>query len=1122
MQETTSGVSEHEVPKMKRQHCIQRLLTSPPAAVLGFCIVLHLSGGNLLGARPQLDLTGTWDFYADVGDSALGSTAAKPGKILVPGAWQAQGYGAAGGTIPSANIGPGTSPAEYLRHNLMARCLYVRQVSIPAAWQGQRVFLCVRRAYRYTDVSVNGKRIGEYEGFCSPFEFEITPAISFGRSNQIVIGVDNRPRPGRDTMGTGNLYGNWGGIGGVVYLETRSPTWIGDVFAIPRVKSSAVELQVTLRTAEGSFPDSLKVNAEVRPWNATGEPAAPVGVTNIAFKPAFSQPAVLLPVSIADARLWTPEDPFLYIARVSLMQKGRLVDEMEVRFGLREITAEGGKLLLNGKLFYLSGYGDDATEPITGMLPADKGLYARRLKLMRGFGFNFVRHHSCVPHDEYFQAADEIGMLVQPEAGMAYTGFWRTGRRLFEQEWPGIVKAFRNHPSIWAWCMGNELFLGEFPEKDSNPQAIDLGQPLTNGPLRTVQVEENGVFGPPGQYPTQSFKQSNYYRDVGCLVAGKTLTFLGQARTSRVFKDAPHELGLKIKSISDTPLTLIRYYRVPEEQGVHVGRLWDATGAEVAHVSFTNETPSGWQEAILPAPVILKARQHYLVSVNANTAYVATSPSAGDCTREEVLRLVEKAYRQAKALDPTRLVHASDGGALHEFTDVFSSGGGEKFGPKPLLLHEYGTYCCSLPDLSLIPRLNGVMRPLTYERAERYLREHGLEQGYPLLRRSSLLMRAEAQKHYMESARVSGANQGYSFWLGIDFPESPEGCWDEGILNELWEPKPFLTNNLTHYNGPTVLLTSVGLENRSFYTDQGKIVPLRLWHYGEQPIEGARLKWRVIEGTRSLQSGMQEGISCQPGQTLPLRDVAIERLESAGRSVPRFVTLAVALEKGAQTLAENSWDFYGYPRLDSPVARAGVYSETGALQGAGQLTVGQALPNDLRLLVTRELKRDRHSGLLRAGKAAVLLLGTGGFKEHRAGYFLNQYGAGYGGIIADHPAFAGIPHEGRIHPGLYQLVAGGGVLNAEQMPPALRDGAVVWGLQLTGWISPVKNLQKVAHFCDVLTESDLHLVLCSLDLQADKPESRYVLSKTIDYLLSGTISSSTKRCGVAELDSLLR
>ncbi len=1090
-------------------------------ALAGVCIAFNRSYGEMPTARQQINLTGTWDFFPDVGDSDLETGTVKAGKIVVPGAWQAQGYGPPAGTIPSANIGPGTSPAEYLRHNLMARCLYARQVDVPDAWRGKRVFLCVRRAYRYTDATVNGKRVGEYEGFCSPFEFDVTSAISFGGSNQVVIGVDNRPRPGRDTLGTGNLYGNWGGIGGAVYLEARPRTWIDDVFAVPRVKASGVELQVTLKTVEAVFAESLKMAAEVRPWSATGGPSATVSATNVALIVASNQARVLLPLKIADARMWTPEDPFLYTARVTLAREGRILDELQVRFGLREITAESRKLMLNGNPLYLSGYGDDATEPITGMLPADKSVYERRLKLMRSLGFNFVRHHSCVPHDEYFEAADETGMLVQPEAGLAYTGFWRTGRRLFQTEWPAIVKAFRNHPSVWAWCMGNELFLGEFPEQPGS-DAVELSKPLTNGPLRTVQVEENGVFGPPGQFPTQSFKQSNYYRDAGCQAGGKTLTLMGQAKSSRVFNDAPHELGLKITVTQDIPLTLLRYYRVPEEQGAHVGRLWDAKGKELASVSFVNETASGWQEARLLEPVTLRAGQQYVVSVNANTAYAATAGSPGECTRDEVLGVVASAYRQAKELDPTRLVHASDGGTVHQFTDIFSSGGGEKAGPKPFLLHEYGTYCCSLPDFSLIPRLNGVMRPLTYERAERYVREHKLKTVYPQLRRSSLLMRAEAQKHYMESARSSGGNQGYSFWLGVDFPESPEGCWDEGILNELWEPKPFLTNHLAHYNGATVLLTSVGLENRSFYADQGKVVPLRLWHYGVQPIQSAKLKWRVVEEGRELRGGQQEEINCQPGQVVALKEVSLQALGYSDSNVPHFVTLEVVLQKGGGTIAENDWDFYSYPRLERGSVIPGVYSEAGPLPGTRELTAGQALPEDLRLLLTRELKRDRHAALLHKAKTAVLLLGTGGFKEHRAGYFLNQYGAGYGGIIAEHPVFAGIPHEGRIHPGLYQLVAGGGVLNGEEMPAALRDGAVVWGLQLTGWISPVKNLQKVVHFCDMLGDGDVHLVLCSLDLRADKPESRYVLAKTIDYLLSGTISSGTKRCGPGALDSLLR
>ena len=252
---------------------------------------------------------------------------------------------------------------------------------------------------------------------------------------------------------------------------------------------------------------------------------------------------------------------------------------------------------------------------------------------------------------------------------------------------------------------------------------------------------------------------------------------------------------------------------------------------------------------------------------------------------------------------------------------------------------------------------------------------------------------------------------------------------------------------------------------------------------------------------------------------MPLGEVVVKGVPS---DVPRFVTLHAAIVKGPKRVIENTWDFYCYPRVDRPAAISGVYSEAGASPGAVELKPGEALPKDVRVLITRELKRDRHSAFLREGKTAVLLLGTGGFKEHKAGYFLNQYGAGYGGIIEEHPVFAGIPHEGRIHPGLCQMVAGGSLLNAEGMPRALRDGAVVWGLQLTGWISPVKNLNRTLHWSEVITENQLHLVLCSFDLLSNKPESRYVLGRTIDYLLAARPCALAKRCETAELNLLLR
>jgi hypothetical protein len=1079
---------------------------------------------SLLGAtRPRLDLNGEWGFYPDVGEATLETATAKPGKIMVPGAWQAQGYGPPGGSIPSSVVGSDITPAGYLRHNLTARCLYVREVEVPAAWQGQRVFLCVRRVYRYADVTLNGKRIGDYEGFSSPFEFDVTEAIRFGLANRLVIGVDNRARKDRDTVGMANYFSNTGGFGGAVYLEARPTVRLEDVFAMPKVAESRVVLRIALVIPGGASPQDLKLEAEVELAGNTGSagvPSAARGTLKLAGAPEASAP-VDLPVDIPNARLWTPDTPFLYTARVKLLQGERVLDELSVRFGLREITADGRKLFLNGKPLFLAGYGDDTTYPITGMMPWDKETYLKNLRLMRSLGFNFVRHHSCTPHDGYFEAADEVGMLVQPEAGMAYVKFWPKAHELFAKEWPHLVRAFRNHPSIWAWCTGNELFLGELPERDTNSLALELSRPLTNGPLQTVAVEDNGVYGPPGQFPTRSFKQSNYYRDVEAVVEGRSYRLLGQAATQRVFKEGPHELGLKFISTRVGTIGRVRYFRVAEEQGSHVGRLWDSSGRELARAAFTNETASGWQEAVLAEPVAIKANQTYVVSVNANAAYAATAPGGAEFSRQDALEIVERAYHQAKELDPTRLVHASDGGAPQKWTDVVSAGGWEKFGPKPYLQHEYGNYTCSLPDFSLIPRLNGVIRPLTYERAQAYVKKHNLEAVYPRLYQSSLAMRADAQKQNLEAARATDANAGYSFWLGIDFPESPEGCWDEGILNQLWEPKPGLTNDLTDITGPTVLVTTLGIGSRSFYSDETKAVGLRVSHFGDQPLEHARVLWRLKDGEKLLKEGELPAFSCGLGEVKPAGEIIIPALAS---DVPRFLTLECELREGTQRVTKNAWEFYAYPRIPRVAPLSGVFSEAGPIPGATALSTNAALPPDLRLLITRELKREQHGALLRAGRASVLLAGTGGFKalEKHSDYFLNAFGGAFGGIIEDHPVFAPIPHQGRLHLGLYQLIAGGRLLDAEAMPAALRDGSVVWGLGLSAWIVTEKNLQRSALYCDVMTDRDLRLILCNLDLLANKPESRYVLARTLDYLLAGQPSRLTKRCTTAELEKLLR
>jgi hypothetical protein len=128
---------------------------------------------------------------------------------------------------------------------------------------------------------------------------------------------------------------------------------------------------------------------------------------------------------------------------------------------MREFKVERGRFLLNGKPIFLRGYGDDCIFPNTIAPPADREEYRRRLQVVKDYGFNYARHHSWVPLEEYLDVADELGVMVQPEFPIAYRWDLATtpeGKRFYLEQWETVIKLHRNHPSIVTWCMGNELY----------------------------------------------------------------------------------------------------------------------------------------------------------------------------------------------------------------------------------------------------------------------------------------------------------------------------------------------------------------------------------------------------------------------------------------------------------------------------------------------------------------------------------------------------------------------------------------------------------------------------------------------------------------------------------------
>jgi beta-galactosidase len=425
---------------------------------LGVVVLLGLVWSGR-GERTVVSLDGTWGFQLDPQDiGRKGQWFAAPttftNTIRVPGAWQAQGYGEDG---------------PKLRHNYEGKAWYQRQVRLPKTEPGQRFFLCFGGVHRSAEVWFNGAFLGEHIGYLSAFEFELPPLLTESTAT-VAVCVDCKQHWERDClMGCTDLvdemFTPWGGLSGHVWVEARPASWLEDVFVQPKL--APLGCVVTARVA-GSKETVNGARLQIGQGEGMFRRVANYGkeISGAEWKGSFSAASgqVCMQLELPEAKLWSPEEPHLYVARLELLKDGAVVDQRDVRFGLREIRIEGPHFYLNGKKLFLRGYGDDAIYPETMAPPTDKQVYRKKLEAARAYGFNFVRHHSHFLPAEYYAAADEVGMLISPELPIAYQEYYAKAKgpalELYQTEWAAAIKQLRNHPSIFDWCMGNEMYAG--------------------------------------------------------------------------------------------------------------------------------------------------------------------------------------------------------------------------------------------------------------------------------------------------------------------------------------------------------------------------------------------------------------------------------------------------------------------------------------------------------------------------------------------------------------------------------------------------------------------------------------------------------------------------------------
>ncbi|MDR2705041.1 MAG: hypothetical protein LBC02_04600 [Planctomycetaceae bacterium] len=442
--------------------------------------------GNTV-TRDSISLDGTWKFATDPNQVGEKEEWFKPGypfpkmplegyaptangTIQVPGSWDAQGYG---------------TENERIKHCYTGKGWYKKMVSIPATWKDHKIFLQITGIARYAKIWINGLPVeSEMIGCLGPHERDVTTLISPGQNSEITLCVDSKQRYEIDALfGAGQLADyicnkyvsgvwcgdTWGGIWGHVLLEAHPQTRLEDLFIRTKIDGTCRAQFLVLHDTANLNADTLKLEIFETKGKLVTSKTVPFKITN-SGKPNDIE---TIEVNIPEPKLWSPESTNLYIAKVTLLQDNKPLDEIQTRFGIREFTINGSDFLLNGKKLMLCGYGDDHIYPQEWNFSSDKEMYLKRLRLIRSFGFNFVRHHSTIMPPEYYEACDETGMIPMAEFPIVYQPFmpgeqyWLTkvptgtstepAFQVYRDRWEAAIKQLRNHPCIIAWVMGNEI-----------------------------------------------------------------------------------------------------------------------------------------------------------------------------------------------------------------------------------------------------------------------------------------------------------------------------------------------------------------------------------------------------------------------------------------------------------------------------------------------------------------------------------------------------------------------------------------------------------------------------------------------------------------------------------------
>ncbi|MBQ8423500.1 MAG: beta-galactosidase [Coprobacter sp.] len=396
------------------------------------------------------NLNGLWQYA--IMDKGAALPDKYEGEILVPFA------------VESALSGVGR------RVNERQELVYQRSFTIPSSWKGKNILLHFGAVDWRADVWVNDVKVGSHTGGFVPFSFDITAALVKGE-NRVVVRVWDptdrgyQPRGKQVNEPGGIWYTPVSGIWQTVWLEPVSAKHIEHLRITPDIDRHLLTVAAQIESASPS--DMVAVNVYD-------------GARLVASGKSINGEAVEIEMP-RDAKLWSPDAPFLYDLKVSLTSGGKVVDKVSSYAAMRKFSTRRDKegivrLELNNKPLFQFGPLDQGWWP-DGLYtaPTDEALLYD-VVMTKKLGFNMIRKHIKVEPARWYTHCDREGIIVWQDMPSGDRGPQWQNRQYFDgeeitrtaeseanfrKEWKEIMDYLYSYPCIGTWVPFNEAW-GQF------------------------------------------------------------------------------------------------------------------------------------------------------------------------------------------------------------------------------------------------------------------------------------------------------------------------------------------------------------------------------------------------------------------------------------------------------------------------------------------------------------------------------------------------------------------------------------------------------------------------------------------------------------------------------------